>query len=112
MSTLYNPILTGYLPGATASKYTMIDNSISASTINNNSVMTVKPGSVIITGKLVVNDIDLEQVLTDLAQAIGVIPRNAELEKTYAGLRRIAEEYQKELEHIQLLESIRGKNDN
>lgn len=112
MSTIYNPINSGYIPGAVSSKYTLIDNSvISASTVNNHTI-TVRNNSVEITGKLMVNNVDLGQVLADLAQAVGVIPRNVELEKTYAGLRRIAEAYQKELENIQLLERIKGKNDN
>ena len=70
----------------------------------------INNGNVSIEGELKVGGVDVMQSIKDLQRVLGVVSRDIEKEEKYAGLKRAAEAYERELAKIETLETIKGSN--
>lgn len=70
----------------------------------------INNGNVSIEGELKVGGVDVMQSIKDLQRVLGVVSRDIEKEEKYAGLKRAAEAYERELAKIETLETIKGLN--
>ena len=68
----------------------------------------INNGNVSIDGELKVGGVDVMQSIKDLQRVLGVVSRDIEKEEKYAGLKRAAEAYERELAKIETLETIKG----
>ena len=68
----------------------------------------INNGNVSIEGELKVGGVDVMQSIKDLQRVLGVVSRDIEKEEKYAGLKRAAEAYERELAKIETLETIKG----
>jgi len=62
---------------------------------------------VIIEGELTVGGVDVMQSIKDMQRVLGVVGRDSEKEEKYAGLKRAAEAYERELAKIETFEALR-----
>ena len=93
------------------------DNSITINTSSWDDSFTTDPssiyttgitnGDVCIEGELTVGGVDVMQSIKDLQRVLGVVSRDIEKEEKYAGLKRAAEAYERELAKIETLETIK-----
>jgi hypothetical protein len=64
-------------------------------------------GNVSIEGELTVGGVDVMQSIKDMQRVLGVVSRDIEKEEKYAGLKRAAEAYERELAKIETFEALR-----
>ena len=64
-------------------------------------------GNVSIEGELTVGGVDVMQSIKDLQRVLGVVSRDIEKEEKYAGLKRAAEAYERELAKIETFETLK-----
>jgi hypothetical protein len=64
-------------------------------------------GNVSIEGSLKVDGVDVMQSIKDMQRVLGVVSRDIEKEEKYAGLKRAAEEYERELAKIETFEILK-----
>ena len=64
-------------------------------------------GNVVIEGELTVGGVDVMQSIKDMQRVLGVVSRDIEKEEKYAGLKRAAEAYERELAKIETFEALR-----
>ena len=64
-------------------------------------------GDVRIEGELKVGGVDVMQSIKDLQRVLGVVSRDIEKEEKYAGLKRAAEAYERELAKIETFETLK-----
>ena len=64
-------------------------------------------GNVVIEGDLTVGGVDVMQSIKDMQRVLGVVSRDIEKEEKYAGLKRAAEAYERELEKIETFEALK-----
>lgn len=77
-------------------------------TINPGSIYTTSGnGNVDIQGSLKVDGVDVMQSIKDMQRVLGVVSRDIEKEEKYAGLKRAAEAYERELAKIETFEAIK-----
>ena len=62
---------------------------------------------VIIEGELTVGGVDVMQSIKDMQRVLGVVSRDIEKEEKYAGLKRAAEAYERELAKIETFETLK-----
>ena len=67
-------------------------------------------GNVSIEGDLTVGGIDVMQSIKDIQRVLGVVGRDIEKEEKYAGLKRAAEAYERELAKIETFETLKDSN--
>ena len=91
------------------------DNSITIKNFSWDDSFTTSPssiysptGNVSIEGELTVGGVDVMQSIKDMQRVLGVVSRDIEKEQKYAGLKRAAEAYERELAKIETLETIKG----
>jgi hypothetical protein len=58
-------------------------------------------------GELKVDGIDVMQSIKDIQRVLGVVGRDIEKEEKYAGLKRAAEAYERELAKIETFEALK-----
>lgn len=58
-------------------------------------------GNLVVTGRLVVNGVDLLKTVNDLSELIGYVANNKELLEKYAGLKEAAEQYREVVDMYQ-----------
>ena len=63
-----------------------------------------------VSGDLTVNGVDVMQTIKDMQRVLGVVGRDIAKEEKYAGLRRAAEAYERELAKINTFETIKDSN--
>ena len=79
-------------------------------TTSPNSIYTsssVSNGNVSIEGELTVGGVDVMQSIKDMQRVLGVVGRDIEKEEKYAGLKRAAEAYERELAKIETFETLK-----
>ena len=82
----------------------------SASTNNNPTVIVSnEPASLEVKGKLIHNGIDLEERLKTIESVLQIPERDVILEKKYPKLKKMYEEYIKELSKARMWESLKGE---
>ena len=95
------------------------DNSITINTSSWDDSFSTDPSSIYTTGinkgltvegGLTVDGVDVMQSIKDIQRVLGVVSRDIEKEEKYAGLKRAAEAYERELAKIETLETIKGSN--
>ena len=64
-------------------------------------------GNVSIEGDLTVGGVDVMQSIKDMQRVLGVVSRDIEKEEKYAGLKRAAEAYERELAKIETFETLK-----
>ena len=64
-------------------------------------------GDVRIEGSLKVDGVDVMQSIKDMQRVLGVVSRDIEKEERYAGLKRAAEAYERELAKIETFETLK-----
>jgi len=64
-------------------------------------------GNVDIQGSLKVDGVDVMQSIKDMQRVLGVVSRDIEKEEKYAGLKRAAEAYERELAKIETFETLK-----
>jgi hypothetical protein len=64
-------------------------------------------GNVSIEGELTVGGVDVMQSIKDMQRVLGVVSRDIEKEEKYAGLKRAAEAYERELAKIETFETLK-----
>ena len=64
-------------------------------------------GDVSIEGELTVGGVDVMQSIKDMQLVLGVVSRDIDKEEKYAGLKRAAEAYERELEKIETFETLK-----
>ena len=64
-------------------------------------------GNVSIEGDLTVGGVDVMQSIKDMQRVLGVVSRDIEKEEKYAGLKRAAEVYERELAKIETFETLK-----
>ena len=79
----------------------------------NDNVMIVKqdPGSLEVKGKVVINDIDLEERLDIIEKVLAIPERDVILEKKHPKLKKLFDEYINTLEKYKTFERIKGDYD-
>jgi len=80
------------------------DNSFTTSP---SSIYTTGNGNVSIEGELTVGGVDVMQSIKDMQRVLGVVSRDIEKEEKYAGLKRAAEAYERELAKIETFETLK-----
>ncbi len=63
--------------------------------------------NVSIEGDLTVGGVDVMQSIKDMQRVLGVVSRDIEKEEKYAGLKRAAEVYERELAKIETFETLK-----
>ena len=63
--------------------------------------------NVSIEGDLIVGGVDVMQSIKDMQRVLGVVSRDIEKEEKYAGLKRAAEAYERELAKIETFETLK-----
>ena len=63
--------------------------------------------NVSIEGDLIVGGVDVMQSIKDMQRVLGVVSRDIAKEEKYAGLKRAAEAYERELEKIETFETLK-----
>jgi hypothetical protein len=78
----------------------------------NDNVMIVKqdPASLEVKGRVVINGRDLEERLKTIESVLQIPERDVKLEKKYPKLKKMYEDYIKELSKARMWESIKGEN--
>ena len=78
-------------------------------TTNPSSIYSVgnSNGNVSIEGELKVGGVDVMQSIKDIQRVLGVVSRDIDKEEKYAGLKRAAEAYERELEKIETFETLK-----
>ena len=79
-------------------------------TTSPNSIYTsssVSNGNVSIEGELTVGGVDVMQSIKDMQRVLGVVSRDLDKEEKYAGLKRAAEAYERELAKIETFETLK-----
>ena len=79
--------------------FTTSPTSIYSSSSNSNNV--------IIEGNLTVDGVDVMQSIKDMQRVLGVVSRDLDKEEKYAGLKRAAEAYERELAKIETFETLK-----
>jgi len=64
-------------------------------------------GNVSIEGELTVGGVDVMQSIKDMQRVLGVVSRDLDKEEKYAGLKRAAEAYERELAKIETFEILK-----
>lgn len=64
-------------------------------------------GNVDIQGSLKVDGVDVMQSIKDMQRVLGVVSRDIEKEEKYAGLKRAAEAYERELAKLETFETLK-----
>jgi hypothetical protein len=64
-------------------------------------------GNVEIEGELTVGGVDVVQSIKDMQRVLGVVSRDLDKEEKYAGLKRAAEAYERELAKIETFETLK-----
>ena len=64
-------------------------------------------GNVSIEGDLTVGGVNVIQSIKDIQRVLGVVSRDIDKEEKYAGLKRAAEAYERELEKIETFETLK-----
>ena len=64
-------------------------------------------GNVSIEGELTVGGVDVVQSIKDIQRVLGVVSRDLDKEEKYAGLKRAAEAYERELAKIETFETLK-----
>ena len=64
-------------------------------------------GNVEIEGELTVGGVDVVQSIKDIQRVLGVVSRDLDKEEKYAGLKRAAEAYERELAKIETFEALK-----
>jgi len=64
-------------------------------------------GNVVIEGDLTVDGVDVMQSIKDMQRVLGVVSRDLDKEEKYAGLKRAAEAYERELAKIETFETLK-----
>ena len=64
-------------------------------------------GNVSIEGELTVGGVDVMQSIKDMQRVLGVVSRDLDKEEKYAGLKRAAEAYERELAKIETFETLK-----
>jgi len=64
-------------------------------------------GNVVIEGELTVGGVDVMQSIKDMQRVLGVVSRDLDKEEKYAGLKRAAEAYERELAKIETFEILK-----
>ena len=67
-------------------------------------------GDVNIEGSLKISGVDIMQSIKDLQSVLGVVSRDIAKEEKYAGLKRAAEAYERELAKIETFEALKASN--
>ena len=92
------------------------DNSITINTSSWDDSFSTDPSSIYTTGinkgltvegGLTVDGVDVMQSIKDIQRVLGVVSRDIEKEEKYAGLKRAAEAYERELAKIETFEAIK-----
>ena len=78
-------------------------------TTNPSSIYSVgnSNGNVSIEGELKVGGVDVMQSIKDMQRVLGVVSRDLDKEEKYAGLKRAAEAYERELAKIETFETLK-----
>ena len=78
----------------------------------NPTVMTVsnEPASLEVKGKIIHNGQDLEERLTTIEKVLAIPERDVKLEAKYPKLKKMYEEYIKELSKARMWQSLKGEN--
>ena len=80
----------------------------SSFTTSPSSIYTSNSSSdVIIEGELTVGGVDVMQSIKDMQRVLGVVSRDIAKEEKYAGLKRAAEAYERELAKIETFEALK-----
>jgi len=64
-------------------------------------------GGTNIQGSLTVDGVDVMQSIKDMQRVLGVVSRDIEKEEKYAGLKRAAEAYERELAKLETFETLK-----
>ena len=92
------------------------DNSIIVNTSSWDDSFTINPSSIYATGgndgvtvqgTLKVDGVDVMQSIKDIQTVLGVVSRDLQKEEKYAGLKRAAEAYERELQKIETFETLK-----
>lgn len=104
----YNSVLSGSITGAVGSNgtYTISNTAYQF----NPTVMTVnsEPASLEVKGKIIHNGVDLDQRLKTIENVLMIPERDVKLEARYPKLKKMYEEYIKELSKYRMWESIKN----
>ena len=113
------PISTGVIAGAGLGQANIANGNIKYSYTNSAGYsigpsvhVTNDPASLEVKGKIIHNGIDLEERLKTIEQVLMIPERDVKLEKNYPKLKKLYDEYIKELSKARMWESLKGdKND-
>ncbi len=94
--------------------YITSNNTITIDTSSWDDSFTTSPSSIYtsnsdvsIEGDLTVGGIDVMQSIKDIQRVLGVVSRDIDKEEKYAGLKRAAEAYERELAKIETFETLK-----
>jgi hypothetical protein len=94
--------------------YITSNNNITINTTSWDDSFTTSPssiytsnGDVSIEGDLTVGGVDVMQSIKDMQRVLGVVSRDLDKEEKYAGLKRAAEAYERELAKIETFETLK-----
>ncbi len=80
--------------------------------LNPSVVVTNDPASLEVKGKIIHNGRDLEERLTTIEKVLMIPERDVIMEKKYPKLKKLYDEYIKELSKCQMWEELKGNNEN
>ena len=75
-------------------------------------VVSSNPSSLNVTGKIIHNGRDLEERLSTIEKVLMIPERDVILEKKYPKLKKMYDEYIKELSKARMWEELKGNNEN
>ena len=79
-------------------------------TISSPLIVSDNPSSLEVKGKIIHNGIDLEERLKTIEKVLMIPERDVKLEKKYPKLKKLYDEYIKELSKARMWESIKGES--
>jgi hypothetical protein len=112
-NTKQNITVPTYQTTPNYSNYSITTNGSSAWSVANNPVMTIRESTTLeVKGNMVINGRDLEERLDTIEKVLMIPERDVKLEEKYPKLKKMYDEYIKELAKARMWESLKGtKND-
>lgn len=104
----YNTVLSGGVTGAVGSGGTYTITNTTGYQISPSVIIQNDPSSLEVKGKIVHNGRDLEERLSLIEKVLQIPERDVKLEKKYPKLKKMYDEYIKELSKVRMWESLKG----
>ena len=105
----YNTVLNSGVTGAVGSSGTYTITNTAGYQISPSVIIQNDPSSLEVKGKIIHNGRDLEERLSVIEKILQIPERDVKLEKKYPKLKKMYEDYIKELSKVRMWESLKGE---